>query len=221
MYCGYCGKQIEEEALFFPQCGKKQIAERKSEAAENPIKVVKREIVTEKGQNSLLYESKGCNQSQMVGMTAMLIISVLCAIMCFGLTGARHPSSGVSFGYYSNGVYHETETGSIGGGAVFNSDGKKMLMILGSVMIGTACLFAQYLVGMNRCWVKIYKDHIEGQGYILGFNKNQFYCTFSEISEVLIQGKFIVITAGKTRHLLVCREQRAAFDLLNRCRSKE
>lgn len=214
MFCGYCGKKIEEEAKVCPYCGKRL----PEDETDKTVSLLPETEPNVSESEKLIYESKGCSGRQMGGMIFFLILAIVGACMCFGLRNARYQSSTVSSGYITDGVYHETSVGHLGGGFKFNSEGRQMLLIIGVFALAAAVFFAEYLIGMYRCWVKVYENHVEGQGFTIGFTKSQFYFAVSEITAVDMQYKYVVVSKGKARYLLMCRDQRELFELLNQKR---
>lgn len=214
MFCGYCGKKIEKEAKVCPNCGKRFPVDE----TDTTVSLSPEMEPNMLGNEKLIYESKGCSKMQMGGVIFFLLLAIVGACMCFGLRNAKYKSSTVSSGYITDGVYHETSVGYLGGGFKFNSEGRQMLLIMGVIALGTAMLFAEYLIGMSRCWVKVYENHVEGQNFIIGFIKSQFYFTIQEITAVDMQYKFVVVSKGKARYLLLCQDQRELFELLNQKR---
>lgn len=90
----------------------------------------------------------------------------------------------------------------------------------GVVIFGAVnAIFATFVVdsgiGLLRCWVKIYNDHIEAQAFTMWGTKNIVQLNYSQITSVQMQGYFLNIISGGKKIRLVCEENAQAFQLIN------
>lgn len=194
-FCNKCGAEIDDMGKFCPSCGA---------AVE-----IEQERIQDRGE--LLYESKGAPIIRVGALAVCVIILVVAAVYFWVLSGSK--TKQVPIGSISGGRY--VEEGYIGGGYVFTEEGRRNLQILGCVAMISAGVFFDILIGMKRCWTKIYSNHIEAQAVSYGFNKNIARIFYHQINAVQIQGFTIRIVAGGQKIRLICRDTNQAFELIN------
>lgn len=145
-------------------------------------------------ENKVLYESKGCQNARIIVLIICDIIIIIVAIFWFWLSGAKR---------------------TIRGGYMFSEEGRTKLHILGWVCLVLSVFGFDTIVGMMRCWIKIYQDHIEAQVMTLGIKKNVVHLFYNQINFVQIEGYSVnVIVEGK-KIKLICKDTKYVFELIN------
>lgn len=185
-FCNKCGAEIDDRGKFCPSCGA---------AVE-----IEQERIQDRGE--LLYESKGAPIIRVGALAVCVIILVVAAVYFWVLSGSKTKQVPMAGGYF-------------GGGYIFTEEGRRRLQILGCVAMISAGVFFDILIGMKRCWTKIYSNHIEAQAVSYGFNKNIARIFYHQINTVQIQGFTIRIVAGGQKIRLICRDSNHAFELIN------
>lgn len=125
-----------------------------------------------------VYESKGIPKKQAVIMLVCSIILAVAGIVFIILSKARHKGVTIQSSFGS---------GTLGGGAVFNEEGQRILVILGILcVVFGICYFMDILI-MQQSVFKIYENHIEGIQYIPVFIitlKREFNLEYGQIVEI-------------------------------------
>lgn len=166
-------------------------------------------------ENNLLYDSKGASKKLLTFYIILAFTCIALGIGSFMLSNAKYDSETVTSGFVdSDGNFHVTNTGTLGGGDMLTKDGKQMFRILGFICIALSFMLFSMRNSYRRCWVKIYEDHIEGQAFSYGKQKNQFYCAASDIQSTILSNFNIVLQLPSTKYVLVCEDLKKANDVL-------
>lgn len=171
------------------------------------------------GNEQLLYESKGCRKSQRARCIVPAIILVMIGIVFIVMSQAKHEVHEVvsGSGYMENGVYHQTsgKKGYMGGGDMFPEEVKTMLTVMGVISVLGAALSIDTLIGMNRCWIKIYQDRVEGQTFKMGVKKEIIDCAYPQIQSVQMEKDFLILNTGGRKLKLLSHDNKRSFELIN------
>lgn len=207
MYCGKCGTQNQDGAMFCRECGA-------SLNASSPVPA---------GADSgnLLYQSNGAKRSISIlyGILAVFLLAI--SIGCFVAKNAKYEASPVRTGYQdSNGniVWSSKPSGYIGGGDVLTKDGKEAALVCGIICLSMGCGLLCYAIlfgiMLRRCWLKVYSDHVESYA---GLMNDYVHCAHKQIQSVQMFKNGIVLTTGGTKRKIMCKEPQKAFDIVNQC----
>ena len=71
-------------------------------------------------------------------------------------------------------------------------------------------------IGLKRCWIKIYQEHLEGQVFTLRINKSTVYLEKEQIQSVQAQGIYLIVTAGGKKNKFICQDQKQALEAVNK-----
>lgn len=166
-------------------------------------------------EKNLLYESKGANKKLLTLYIALAIICLILSVFCLTTSNAKHKTSKITTGYTtSDGTFHSTNSGYIGGGDVLSKEGKQMFRILSiACIICSIALFSMYN-SYRHCWVKIYSDHIEGQAFSLGKHNNQFSFSVSDIQSITVSSFNILLQLSTQKYILVFEDLNKANEVL-------
>lgn len=145
-----------------------------------------------------IYESKAPTKKAnfLILLSIMMLIS---SVGCFALRNAKHEKTNISFATVdSNGnrVALDQYGGSVGGGNYFTEEGRQMLLILSGILLVVGSYALPVGLGMKRCVLTIYEDHISGVQFSTGFAKKTFSLPFDKINSASYVDGAIVIRAG-------------------------
>ena len=143
---------------------------------------------------TLLYESKGGQNAR--GM-ALIILGAL--LLFLGIFVVRLGISTDAQRQILHGRFANPES----------------VVIFGAVVAIIAAFVIDSGIGLLRCWVKIYNDHIEAQAFTMTGTKNIVQLNYSQINSVQMQGYFLNIISGGKKIRLICEENSQAFQLIN------
>lgn len=207
MYCGKCGAQNQNGAMFCKGCGASL-----NVSSSTPVDTV---------QGCLLYQSNGSKKAISIIYGCLAVLFLIASIGCFSMKNAKYESIPARTGYRDssgNIVWSDKAAGYWGGGDVLTEDGKTAMTVGGIFCLAVGCGFLCYaiLLGIasHRCWLKVYGDHVESYAGLMG---DYVHCAHKQIQSVQMYKSGIVLTTGGTRRKIMCKEPKKAFDIIKQC----
>lgn len=160
-------------------------------------------------ENGLVYESKGYKKG-------VVILAIAAAIICFCVSisdfaSINKKSEGI-------GMMIDSREITIGGGRdAYSKEEKQTMLLLGITFLLLSILMLDVAIGLNKCWIKIYQDHLEGQAFTLSWlNKSIDYLRKEQMQSIQIQGQALIIIAGGQKKTFMCNDPNKALDAVNK-----
>ena len=205
MYCRKCGRELQEDSRFCPSCGSLVANRTETSQVVRDAEVHADRTPQASGEtDELLFESKGVDKGRKSRSLLCGVVLLACGAILIGLSNARHSTSTIEFYAVSGNDRILTDTGQIGGGPMFNSDGRSMLLYIGLFAIFFAIVMVplsiQSFKKLSVTSVRVFKNHIDG----VTTTGNPFLLTFSPGKPLLVEviGNLMTISQGDQRYVV-------------------
>lgn len=156
----------------------------------------------------LLFESRGKRTPRLTIALVCALFLIIIGVIIFFASGARY-DTGPSFSEYS----------LPGAGSPVLSENSQLVMkLLGLVWIVIGAFLAEMVARMTRCWIKVYRDHIEGQSIRLGVQREVFSLPMGEVSSVAMDERqgIVILHARGARYKVMCVQYQEASHLIQK-----
>ena len=112
---------------------------------------------------------------------------------------------------------YQLTTRLFGGGLAVRDTGKELL-VCGLVIAFIGIWIVVVAIAERGCWIKVYRDHVEGKPLRLGLPAEMFSLPVQEISSVSVVSKkgMVILQTKGTSYKVVCPRYQEAFHLIGR-----
>ena len=205
MYCRKCGQKLEDDSRFCTSCGNpvgNQVIGAQDTFVVQP-QSIERPVVMP-ANDELLFESSGVDKARKTRSVLCGVVLLVCGAILIGLSNARHSTSTIEFYAVSGNNRVLTDSGQIGGGPMFSSDGRSRLLYMGLFVIVFAFIIVPFAIhSQNKLSVtsiKVYRHHIDG----VTTTGNPFRLVLSPDKPLLVEvlGYLMTISQGGQRYVV-------------------